>query len=163
MDYGRVIPRSRNGTSGVCVESTVPAARDGAQGVFMFTPERVASVGWQVSIPRTAGNVAYIAIETSLSQTESIGESGDGGVWCNVYEVNKIVTLDAAETGVQFNADGTTQPTADGSTAIVLPSGTVIRHSPSNVYDCGCTVNAITAIRVKVLYSTCAVSVAFCG
>lgn len=163
MDYGRVIPRSRNGTSGVCVENTLPAARDSPAGTFMFTPERVASIGWCVAIPRVAGNEAAVVIEVSLCQTESIGDSGDGGVWCNVYNVNKIVTLDGAETGVSIAADGSVSPTTDGSTKIIMPSGREVMDRSAFVYDSGCTVNTVSAIRVRVLYSNCDVRVAFNG
>lgn len=163
MDFGRVIPRSRNGTSGICVEDTISAARDGARGSFMFTPERVASIGWQVSIPRVTGNKAYVVIETSMCQTDCIGDGGGNGVWCNVYDVMPIITLDATETGQRFDIDDTTMPTADGSVQLVLDDGTVITYKSNAVYNIGCTVNAVSAIRVKVLYSTCAVNIAFCG
>lgn len=163
MNYGRVIPRSRNGTSGVCVESTIEAARDAPQGAILFTPERVASVGWQVSIPRGNGNRAYFVVETTMSQTESIGDSGDGGVWCNAYDVNKIVRLEDSETGQREAADGAITPTSDGSSVLVLDSGKEIVHRPPFCYSCGCTVNAVTAVRITVLYSTCDVGVAFCG
>lgn len=162
MNNARILPLARNGTTGVCNEFVLEAAEQDAQMAFMAIPERIASIGWQVSIPRVAGNIAHIVIETSMNTPDTIGDNGTGGVWCNVYSVDNIIVLDANEKGVRRAIDGGTAETADGSFRLERAGGETI-YANSNVYDTGCAANTVRGIRVIVLYSNCQVSVVFCG
>lgn len=103
MSYSRVTPRARQGTTGICEEMDVEAGA----GVWISPPDRVAAVTIAVHIP--AGETATFTIETSCNRPETIGESGEGGYWDNVYGDNVVlnenttVMLANAVTGIRVN------------------------------------------------------------
>lgn len=162
MNNARILPLSRNGTTGVCNEFELPAAESVVQRAFMAVPERIASIGWQVSIPRSPTNKAHVVIEVSMNTPDTIGDNGGGGVWCSVYSNNHILILDGAERGFGLALDSRVSPTDDGSYRIERADGESVFINPY-VYDSGCVANTVRAIRVTVLWSNCPVSVVFCG
>ena len=101
MSYGRVTPRARQGTTGICVEMDVTAGN----GVWIQPPDRVAAVTIAVHIP--AGKTAPFTIETSCNRPETIGEDGTGGYWDNpfgegtILHENTVVMLANAVTGIR--------------------------------------------------------------
>lgn len=103
MDYGRIEPRARTGTTGLQVEQNVASG----SGVWISPPDRVAAVTIAVHIP--AGKTAQFTIETSCNRPETIGADGAGGFWDNVYGDNVILTenttvmLANAVTGIRVN------------------------------------------------------------
>lgn len=162
MNNARILPLSRNGTTGVCNEFELPAAESEAQRAFMAVPERIASIGWQVSIPRSPTNKAHVVVECSMNTPDTIGANGEGGVWMSTYSSNAIITLNGAERGLSIALDHTGTPTSDGSYRAEREGGETIYINPY-VYDSGCIANTVRAIRVTVLWSNCPVSVVFCG
>ena len=99
MDYARVTPRARNGTTGINVEQDIEAGT----GIWLNPPDRVASITVAVHIP--AGEQASFAIEVSCNRPETIGENGDGGYWDNVYgtalTADTVVMLANSVTGIR--------------------------------------------------------------
>lgn len=79
MDYARVTPLARQGTTGINVEKDIHAN----EGALIFPPDRVAAVTIAVHIP--AGETGSFKIETSCNRPETIGEAGTGGYWDNPY------------------------------------------------------------------------------
>ena len=96
MDYARVTPLARQGTTGVNVEQDLHTN----EGALLFLPDRVAAVTIAVHIP--AGETASFKIETSCNRPETIGNDGSGGYWDNVYGDN--VTLSENTTVMIANA-----------------------------------------------------------
>lgn len=107
MNYGRVTPRARQGTTGLSVEEDLHAN----EGAWISPPDRVAAVTIAVHIP--AGKTAQFTIETSCNRADTIGENGTGGFWDNVYGDNVILTenttvmLANAVTGIRVNCIAT--------------------------------------------------------
>lgn len=163
MNNARILPLSRNGTTGICNEFTLPAATTEGERAFLAVPERIASIGWQVAIPRGVGNKAHIVIETSMNMPDTLGDTGSGGIWANVYNVDEIIRLDGEERGKRIAADGTITETIDGSCVIERADGTETSYINPYITDTGCVANTVRGIRVTVLWSTCPVEVAFCG
>ena len=113
MNYGRVTPRARIGTTGVSEEMDVGAG----EGVWISPPDRVAAITVAVHIP--AGASATFTIETSCNRAETIGEDGTGGYWDNpfgdgtILHENTVLMLANAVTGIRVNC-----LTASGSSKI---------------------------------------------
>ena len=103
MNYRRVTPRSRQGTTGISVEEDLHAN----EGAWISPPDRVAAVTVAVHIP--AGESATFVIETSCNRADTIGEDGTGGYWDNpfgegvVLTENTTVMLANAVTGIRVN------------------------------------------------------------
>ena len=101
MDYGRVQPRARTGTTGISVELDIEAN----EGCWINPPDRIAAITVAVHIP--AGESATFVIETSCNRTETIGENGDGGYWDNplgenaVLSENTVLMIANAVTGIR--------------------------------------------------------------
>ena len=101
MNYGRVTPRARLGTTGLSVEEDLNAN----EGVWISPPDRVAAVTVAVHIPPNES--ATFVIETSCNRPETIGENGTGGYWDNpfgegtILHENTVVMLANAVTGIR--------------------------------------------------------------
>lgn len=101
MNYGRVTPRARQGTTGISVEEDLHAN----EGAWISPPDRVAAVTVAVHIP--ANESATFVIEISCSRVDTIGENGEGGYWDNLYgdgavlSENTIVMIANAVTGIR--------------------------------------------------------------
>ncbi len=101
MNYGRVTPRSRQGTTGISVEEDLHAN----EGAWKSPTDRVAAVTVAVHIP--AGESATFVIETSCNRADTIGEDGTGGYWDNpfgddeILSENTVVMIANAVTGVR--------------------------------------------------------------
>ncbi len=103
MSYSRVTPRARTGTTGINDETDLTTG----QGVWFSPPDRVAAVTIAVHIPD--GETASYTVEVSCNRPETIGESGEGGYWDNIYgdgvvltESNTIMIANAV-TGIRVN------------------------------------------------------------
>lgn len=113
MNYGRVTPRARLGTTGLSVEEDLHAN----EGAWISPPDRVAAVTVAVHIP--ANESATFVIETSCNRADTIGENGTGGYWDNPYgdgavlSENTVLMLANAVTGIRVNC-----LTASGSSKI---------------------------------------------
>ena len=101
MDYGRVQPRARTGTTGISVELDIGAN----EGCWINPPDRIAAITVAVHIP--SGDSATFVIETSCNRTEPIGENGDGGYWDNplgentMLSENTVLMIANAVTGIR--------------------------------------------------------------
>lgn len=101
MNYGRVTPRARQGTTGISTETDIGAN----EGAWISPPDRVAAVTVAVHIP--SGENATFVIETSCSRADTIGENGEGGYWDNpfgdgeILSENTVVMIANAVTGVR--------------------------------------------------------------
>ena len=102
MSYSRVTPRARTGTTGISEETDLTAGA----GVWISPPDRVAAVTVAVHI---SSGTATFTIETSCNRTETIGDSGTGGYWDNVYGEGVTLSEDTtvmianAVTGIRVN------------------------------------------------------------
>lgn len=103
MDYSRVTPRARAGTTGINEEIDLTAGG----GVWISPPDRVAAVSVAVHVP--AGEIAEYTIETSCNRPETIGQDGTGGYWDNVHGDGSVLTgnnvfmIANAVTGIRVN------------------------------------------------------------
>ena len=110
MDYSRVTPRARSGTSGVSIDTDVASG----SGVWISPPDRVAAITIAVHIP--SGATGTFAIETTCSSTGNIGDTGNGGYWDNPYgsnvtlSENTTVMIANAVTGVRVRNITSTAP-----------------------------------------------------
>lgn len=101
MNYGRVTPRARTGTTGISTETDINAN----EGIWISPPDRVAAVTVAVHIPPNES--ATFVIETSCNRADTIGESGAGGYWDNpfgndtVLNENTVIMLANAVTGIR--------------------------------------------------------------
>ena len=101
MNYGRVTPRARQGTTGLSVEEDLHAN----EGAWISPPDRVAAVTVAVHIP--ANESATFVIETSCNRADTIGENGEGGYWDNpfgegtILSENTVIMLANAVTGIR--------------------------------------------------------------
>lgn len=101
MNYGRVTPRARTGTTGISTETDIKAN----EGIWISPPDRVAAVTVAVHIP-TNENATFV-IESSCNRADTIGENGTGGYWDNpfgdgtVLSENTVVMLANAVTGIR--------------------------------------------------------------
>ena len=86
MNYGRVTPRSRQGTTGISVEEDLHAN----EGTWISPPDRVAAVTVAVHIP--ANESATFVIETSCNRADTIGENGTGGYCDNPFGDEEILS-----------------------------------------------------------------------
>lgn len=110
MDYSRVTPRARSGTTGISEDISIGAG----QGVWISPPDRLAAVTVAVHIPENSS--AEFTIECTCSRAEKIGQDGNGGYWDAVEEENptytksKVVMLCNAVTGIRVRCiDATTE------------------------------------------------------
>lgn len=103
MAYSRVTPRARSGTTGINEETDLTTGN----GVWIAPPDRVAAITISVHIP--SGQTGKFTIETTCNRPETIGESGNGGYWDNVYgdgvqiTENTTVMIANAVTGIRVN------------------------------------------------------------
>lgn len=110
MDYSRVTPRARAGTTGLQVDMDVEAG----SGVWISPPDRVAAVTVAVHIPATA--TASYTVEVCCNSPATIGENGAGGYWDNIYgdgvtKTESAVTMLAnAVTGIRVRCIEATAP-----------------------------------------------------
>lgn len=101
MNYGRVTPRARQGTTGISEEKDITAG----EGIWVSPPDRVAAITIAVHIPQN--ETATFVIETSCNRADTIGENGDGGYWDNpfgddvVLSENTVVMIANAVTGIR--------------------------------------------------------------
>lgn len=102
MNYGRVTPRARQGTTGVSCESDLVAG----EGAWISPPDRVAAITVAVHVPE--GETAKYVIETSCNRADTIGEDGNGGYWDNPFSNNRtfenencVVMIANAVTGIR--------------------------------------------------------------
>lgn len=86
MDYSRVTPRARVGTTGINVERDLIAG----EGVWINPPDRVAAI--TIAVHFTTEQAGSFTIETSCNYPDTIGEDGQGGYWDNVYGENAVLT-----------------------------------------------------------------------
>lgn len=108
MDYSRVTPRAREGTTGLNNEMDIAEG----EGVWINPPDRVAAVTVAVHIPPTES--ASFTIEVCCNRPETIGDDGNGGYWDAVYDTlltaDTVVMLANAVTGIRvkcISADST--------------------------------------------------------
>ena len=103
MDYSRVTPRARSGTTGINEEMDLHQG----EGVWISPPDRVAAVSIAVHIPE--GQTARFTVESTCNRPETIGENGEGGYWDNVWgdgvemSENAVIMLANAVTGIRVN------------------------------------------------------------
>jgi len=101
MNYGRVTPRARTGTTGISTETDITAN----EGIWISPPDRVAAITVAVHIPKNES--ATFVIETSCNRADTIGENGTGGYWDNplgegsVLSENTVLMLANAVTGIR--------------------------------------------------------------
>lgn len=101
MNYGRVTPRARTGTTGISTELDIKQN----EGIWISPPDRVAAVTIAVHIPTNES--ATFVIETSCNRVDTIGENGIGGYWDNpfgegtVLSKSTVVMLANAVTGIR--------------------------------------------------------------
>ena len=101
MNYGRVTPRARTGTTGISTETDIKAN----EGIWISPPDRVAAVTVAVHIPENEN--ATFVIETSCNRVDTIGNDGIGGYWDNpfgkdtVLSEDTVVMLANAVTGIR--------------------------------------------------------------
>ena len=101
MDYSRVTPRARTGTTGINDERDLTADKS----IIFDIPDRVAAVSIQVAIP--ADSTATYKIETTCNRPETIGADGSGGYWFNIYgdgailDGSGVIMLANSVTGVR--------------------------------------------------------------
>lgn len=88
MDYSRVTPRARTGTTGINDEFDIAAD----EGVWISPPDRVAAVTVAVHIPE--GESASFTIEVCCNRVETIGDDASGGYWDNIYGAGTTLTAD---------------------------------------------------------------------
>lgn len=101
MDYSRVTPRARNGTSGISEETNIGAG----SGIWINPPDRLAAITVAVHIPE--GETAEFKVECTCNRAETIGADGTGGYWDAVekenptYKESKVLMLCNAVTGLR--------------------------------------------------------------
>ena len=101
LDYSRVYPRSRTGTTGVSVEKNLHEG----EGAWINPPDRIAAITIAVHVP--AGETAEFAIECSCNHVETIGIQGTGGYWDPIeplkatYTKSVVLMLTNAVTGIR--------------------------------------------------------------
>jgi hypothetical protein len=91
MDYSRITPRARSGTTGISEEADIAA--DNA--IWITPPDRVAAVTVAVHIP--VGATATYKIEACCNRAETIGSAGTGGYWNVIEEESPTYTVDAVK------------------------------------------------------------------
>lgn len=79
MDYSRVTPRSRNGTTGISYEGNIGAGKC----IWCSPPDRIAAVSVFVNIP--TGASATFAIEVTGNLVDNLGSDGNGSNGATVY------------------------------------------------------------------------------
>ena len=106
MDYGRIEPRARTGTTGISIDTDLDAT-NGEVGCWINPPDRVAAV--TVAVHKQDGydgNIEY-AIECCCNRADKIGDNGTGGYWDkiiqgeNKYTDDKVVMLANSVTGIR--------------------------------------------------------------
>lgn len=108
MDYQRVTPKARQGTTGMFLEQDIGVQ----EAVVVTPPDRVAAVTVSVHIPE--GATAKYKIQASCSSTEKIG-NGSGGYWDNLdddtptYTKSKNVMIANAVTGIRVLCEDITE------------------------------------------------------
>lgn len=101
MNYGRVTPRARTGTTGISTELDIKQN----EGIWISPPDRVAAITIAVHIPTNES--ATFVIETSCNRVDTIGENGIGGYWDNplgdstVLSENTVLMLANTVTGIR--------------------------------------------------------------
>lgn len=108
MDYHRVTPKAREGTTGISVEYELNAN----ETAWISPPDRVSAITVAVHIP--TGAEASYKIQATCNRPETIG-NGTGGYWDNVdeaqenYTANKVLMIANAITGLRVVCDSITE------------------------------------------------------
>lgn len=86
MNYSRVTPRARSGTSGISEEYNLKVN----EGCWISPPDRIAAVTVAVHIPE--GAEAKYRVQACCNRVDTIGQDGNGGYWDDYDETNPVNT-----------------------------------------------------------------------
>ena len=94
MDYSRVTPKARNGTTGICNEFELDAT-EGPIGCWINPPDRVAAITCAVHKQRDYDGDVMYKVECCCNSPSVIGEDGGGGYWDVVDSKRELYTDDS--------------------------------------------------------------------
>lgn len=80
MKFNRVIPKARDGTSGLEIDVDIAAN----ERIWTYIPSRIATTTVRVNIPKN--ETAQFTIEISFNSVDKIGDNGTGGYWQDALE-----------------------------------------------------------------------------